>query len=260
MDMFVETNDFDEGDLLYQLMQDHWQVFSERLIELDKVGELLDDILSVNWQKDDGNPPPDSNGLYRVRRPLALVSKLCEYLAECLGYDEPEYNLRLESIVEEDLWRYALPIPSGHTLSRARPGYDVSVHSHRKQPWRGSGILAPPVKDARAGRANRVGEVVLYVGEDDSTSVYEVRPARGNLVSVAQLRTIKSMNVLDLAAPSWTANPFQHENLAYNYELDTLLSELGKSMSKPLELNDRPSDYFGTQASAAWRVDRDLTV
>jgi cobalt-zinc-cadmium resistance protein CzcA len=53
------------------------------------------------------------------------------------------------------------------------------------RPFQGEEIGAPPRERAKPGRANREGDVVLYVADQQSTAVAEQRPWRGLHVSVA---------------------------------------------------------------------------
>lgn len=51
--------------------------------------------------------------------------------------------------------------------------------------YQGVDIADPPATKASAGRANRKGQVVLYCADQEETAIAEVRPARGNVVSLA---------------------------------------------------------------------------
>jgi len=65
---------------------------------------------------------------------------------------------------------------------------------------KGSG--APPASLCGENRANGKGIKRLYVAESANTAVAEIKPLLGNAVSVAEMKTLSTFEVLDLAKPS----------------------------------------------------------
>lgn len=67
---------------------------------------------------------------------------------------------------------------------------------------------------AGPGRANGNGKVVLYCADQEGTAVAEVRSARGEYVSVAEVRAARELEILDLVSdPEWP-NPWNFRILS----------------------------------------------
>ena len=87
----------------------------------------------------------------------------------------------------------------------------------------------------------------------------EVRPARGEYVSVVELRTARELEILDLVRePEWP-NPFTDDAVNYWVEFAELLAAFAEELSKPLRSRDDLTDYIPSQKRAelieAARVD-----
>jgi len=118
-----------------------------------------------------------------------------------------------EFLIREDLLgRRTVRVPAGTVLYRSRLGFVQGPNGDT--PYSGAAIGAPPPEKAGAGRANTNGKVVLYCSDEEGTAIAEARPARGEYVSVAEIRAAREIEVLDLATePKWP-NPFTDESVS----------------------------------------------
>jgi hypothetical protein len=87
------------------------------------------------------------------------------------------------------------------------------------------------------------------------TAIAEMRPARGFLVSVAELCVSNDLQVLDLVGEHVRLNPFLEESIPYWLELDELLSRIAWALAKPLEREDNPLDYVPSQRLSEFAED-----
>lgn len=243
------------GTPIVDLIQDDWEVFSERLVERGGAGALLDSILYSGWDDDDGEPPLGSSDPYVARHRTwshDTLADIWEEFAERVKEDptrelefrDPEFD---DFLIGEDLLgRRTVYGPPGTVFYRARPGF-VKTEEGRLEPHSGAGIGAPPPERAKAGRASPEGKVVMYCADQETTAVAEIRPARGEYVSVAEVRANSELKILDLATePEWP-NPFTGEAVNYEVEFAALLATFGEELEKPLRYRDDPTDYIPSQ-------------
>ncbi len=243
------------GTPILDLIQDDWEVFSERLLEGDGAGPLLESILHSGWDDDDGEPPLGAADPYVARHRTWSHDTLGDIWHEFAerAKEDPTQELEFRDrdfddflIGEDLLGRRTATAPMGTTYYRARPGF-VKTHEGRLDPHSGAGIGAPPPERAKAGRANPEGKVVMYCADQEATAVAETRPARGEYVSVAAVKTNRELRILDLATePEWP-NPFTVEAVNYEVEFAALLAAFGEELAKPLRYRDDPSDYIPSQ-------------
>jgi RES domain-containing protein len=151
---------------------------------------------------------------------------------------------------EENFNLAAVTLPAEILLYRARRGCNVGRYGEYS-PYRGADIGAPPPGAVKkAGRANEVGEAVLYRADDELTTVAECRPPRGYLVSVCSLALRRNARILDLTASPVPVNSFTSDSLLYDCEVRELLVAFGEEMSRPLERDDDVSHYVPSQRLA----------
>lgn len=247
------------GTPIVDLIQDDWGLFSERLVERGGAGVLIESILHSGWDDDDGEPPLDASDPYVAQHRKWSHDTLADIWEEFteqvkedpsrkLMFRHPEFD---DFLVGEDLLgRRTVPEPVGTVYYRARPGFVKTDEDDRLEPHSGVGIGAPPPERTKAGRANPEGKVVMYCADQETTAVAEIRPARGEYVSVAEVRAIRELKILDLATePEWP-NPFTDEAVNYEVEFAALLSAFAEDLEKPLRYRDDPTDYIPSQKLA----------
>jgi hypothetical protein len=137
--------------------------------------------------------------------------------------------------------------PAGTELFRAVRGW-AREENGTKIPWT---VGPPPIgKKIDAGRANREGQRVGYCAVEEATAVAEVRPAKGNLVSVGVVRLLRDQRIVNLGEPLPAPNPFATENAFWEIEERALLNGFSKDLSQPVRRNDDPREYLPTQKLA----------
>jgi RES domain-containing protein len=150
------------------------------------------------------------------------------------------------SIAFEDL---AAGFEEGTLLYRAR------IHDDRKRTERFASdeLGAPPPKLARAGRANRKGEPMLYLASNKSTALAEVRAWKGAAVALAEMRLRRRLLLVDLAQAKPFGSPFFVELLRWKLDLAGLLRRLAEDMSRPVVAREDEVLYKPTQL-LAWLI------
>jgi hypothetical protein len=218
----------ESGEPIVMLIQDHWEVFSDDLIASNREEALLEAIMDSGWDDDSGEPRLSAYDHY-VDNPWyhETLDQIWEEFAYEVKQDATrplqfkDANFDDFLIREELLGRRTVPLPAGNILYRARPGF-AGDPEDPKPP--GSEIGAPPPEKARQGRANPEGKIVLYCADQEGTAVAEVRPARGEYVSVATVNATKELKILDLVTDPEPPNPFTSEfGVNYWVELNQLL-------------------------------------
>ena len=158
---------------------------------------------------------------------------------------DPEREPELPELLDEELGRMEVVVPQGSAMYRARLGFVEEEGETR--PFQGADIGAPPPDKVKPGRANGSGEAVLYVTDQEATAVTELRPWRGLLVSVADVRAARDIRIVDLSKLPPPSNPFTDEVPQYEQELGELLVAFGEELGRPLRRADDPKDYLPCQ-------------
>jgi hypothetical protein len=256
----------EQGTAILELIQDDWNVFSERVFDHDRAGALLEAIMDSGWDDDSGLPHLGASDPYVAKQDHwshDTLEQIWREFAERVKSD-PSQPLEFHGgdfddfLIDEELTgRRTMLYPINTVLYRARLGFVRGTEGD--EPFSGAKIGAPPPEKARPGRANAEGKVVLYCTDQEETAVAEVRPVRGEFVSVAEMRTVREIRILDLVAEAELPNPFTNDSVAYFVELSDLLSAFAEELSKPLRARDDLTDYIPSQKLAerieAARVD-----
>jgi hypothetical protein len=250
----VEDPLLDVGTAILDLIQDDWEVFSERLIDNGRAGLLLEGIMRSGWDDDSGEPVLSASDPYVAHHSHwthDTLEEIWEQFAEEVLSD-PTRELKFhdaefhEFLMREEIMGSRIRIyEEGTTLYRARRGFIRGVDGLK--PYQGSDIGAPPSEEAGPGRANAEGEVVLYCTIKEPTAIAEVRPVTGEYVSVAEINTRRELNIVDLMAEPELPNPFVDDAINYRLELAGLLAGFANELSKPLRSRDDPTGYIPSQ-------------
>jgi RES domain-containing protein len=107
-----------------------------------------------------------------------------------------------------------------------------------------------PLRDrASDGRVNPRGIPCLYMATDDATAVSEVRPAFGAYVTVASLKCLRELKLIDCSVLA--EKQFVHFKEPERAEMeDTVWSEIDRAFSRPADRSDDAADYAPTQILA----------
>lgn len=114
--------------------------------------------------------------------------------------------------------------------------------------------MKPKTGEASEGRANPKGIACLYLATHRETAISEVRPWVGSLVSVAQFKTLKELEVINVTEAKFDLDRYV-EGLDFtksdsDEDKDLIWEKINQAFSKPINLNDRVADYIPTQIIA----------
>jgi RES domain-containing protein len=250
------------GDPIGDSIQEDWATFSDAIEEVDCVNSLCVAILKAGLHPKDDVDEPDYDGIFLREDPMARsvdedwnerVADLLthppepptpEEIAETPELADVEIGMpdRLEYIIEE----LGREFDVGEALFRAR------VHRDRERITRFTPqeLAAPPVQHAKAGRANRENEAVLYVASDEATAVSEVRAWKGAPVAVARIVLTKKVKILDLTDLEALESPFFEEDIRWKTEARGLLWQLREDLKRPVTPHVSDRQYLPTQYAA----------
>jgi len=247
------------GMPLVERLQTDWKIFSA---ETDREA-LLAEILK-------GTAADDRHSLLGARDlviPFHLYahSTATDYWLRACGWMNvspyEDSKSILDSMLSEDpqmvggfvnrlgrmLERYARVVPAGTSLYRARAGFETTPEG-ADHPFSGEDLGPNP--SYPYGRANVDGNPVVYCAEAEATAVAEVRPARGFLVSVVELKISRDVRVIDLFSPPQRPNPFTTRDLPWVLDLDRLFGQLSWWMAEPTSHGEDRRTYLRTQLVA----------
>ncbi|NLH60025.1 MAG: RES family NAD+ phosphorylase, partial [Ignavibacteriales bacterium] len=100
------------------------------------------------------------------------------------------------------------------------------------------------------GRANPIGIPYLYVASDAKTAIAELRPNKGEKLTVAKFIVMEDMKFADLCDPKVSISPFQlndDNELEQIYKNRPFLVRLSEELSKPIIPDDSKLEYLPTQ-------------
>jgi hypothetical protein len=227
-------------------------LFDEGFYESGEASRLLQDIVDLGWDDDDGEPHFDPGELYIHRSSVWSHTTLTETWEEFRDKvrEDPTHDLLLPELFDEDIARAEVVLADSAVVYRARVGFTTNADGSERA-FEGVEIGAPPPAKARPGRANATGDVVLYVADQEATAVAETRPWRGLYVSVAELRAMRALRICDLAKGPGPFNPFTDDPPQYWKEMHELLAAFGEELGRPLRRADDPLDYLPAQKLVA---------
>jgi RES domain-containing protein len=252
LSMYVVADSFESGEPLVSLVQFHWEVFDDALLDEDAQVKLLQNIANSDWDDDDGEPKINARELYSPlgdRLHTTHRERWDEFCSEVR--ENPNEPLPLEEFYVEDFAHLEVHVAATTVLYRARRGFHPGSYGERI-PFRGNELAAPPIKQAIAGRANPDGQRVLYCADQERTAIAEARPPLGYYVSVGTLSLTREARILDLTYDADEINPFVTESLKWHVEIRSLLAAFAEEMSRPLERDDDKTHYVPCQRLAAF--------
>src|SRR5205823_1984018 len=92
------------------LIQDHWQIFADRLVESGAAADLIEEIMITAWDDDDGEPPVNANELYlRRKSSIGYLEAFDQFLAEAREVEAAE--LRFPEALDADIFRFEENFP-----------------------------------------------------------------------------------------------------------------------------------------------------
>jgi hypothetical protein len=223
---------------IYQTFEDENEIFNwTRIKGKDKEAILLDTFFDVF---ESGIVQLSEHGAFiKAIRNSTNNSELIEI------HRSQDFKSKFEkiNIFIEDIEKLSCPDNSDKKYYRARIGSNGYKKDHYEiQPYIESEIGAPPSNLATAGRANREFISFLYLAEDITTAINEVRPLPGDEVSVGEFKPKKELNIFHL---------YNHDILGNADSYDSIMklgkiASLNNYFSKPTGSNGK-SMYVITQ-------------
>lgn len=238
----------DEGEFLYDLLQDDWDLFAG-----ENGNRLLEAILEAGWDNDDPDWPLAGMGLWTSRSSPVLdrsdeVASAWRWF--CQQADDRESGGSLHQSDGTSMFHLALGQLSSKIGLRRRLFRARINEAEQTAPFEAAGLGAPPAFKVRAGRCNRAGQPVLYTAETRRIAVAEVRPAAGAIVSIGTFAPTRVLRVLDTTDLPLVVSPFM-EDVQWLLQLRRLLREFGRTLAMPIEVaQDMTAPYRGSQLLA----------
>ena len=144
----------------------------------------------------------------------------------------------------EDLFRFlvapAADIPNKVYRSRI---------CEQQQPYSLDQMGKPLAALTGNGRANPVGIPCLYVASDTNTAIAEIRPHKGEMVSVAEFEVDGKIGLADLRYPRKTISPFQlsEEQIRLLRRYMDYLCRLSEELTMPVLPKTAHLEYLPSQ-------------
>lgn len=147
-------------------------------------------------------------------------------------------------------------IKKGSILCRARIGYnevfDVDTENGtpdlRMWAYRQNQIGAPPPDKSKNGRINPKGISYLYLSNDHTTAIKEVRPLIKETVSVGYFKTNKNIKCIDTSNDKQKCYiPAIHIEPTAEEKEKRIWRDINASFSKPVYPKDEYIEYLPTQ-------------
>ena len=237
------------GKNISECFQEDWDLFSSKIEgNPEFIQEMTLAILVADTRQKERFDLPDYSGFFNLEMPeleFEWFEKLEKIIKKEKSFDSTQYENhdnfpdRIEIAIEEN----------AHTFNSEEPLYRARIHKSRKRKKRFSlsEMGAPPANKARAGRANKENEPVLYLATDEPTALAEVRAWRGMAVALAKVRIKQDLRILDLTDVHYTKSPFDSEYLCYDLQVIGLLQSFGLALSQPLLPEEEKTHYLPSQ-------------
>lgn len=223
----------EEGKPLVKLLKRDWILFSK--LEIALAQQLLEDILKTKF--DDLYIPKANISVSNILNWQDFKNELKHdnryFPKKAPSYEHLNGLLQYLILPNEIIPKY---------LYRARINED------------GNPIIIdfmgkPPAKISTAGRANPIGIPYLYTASNISTAIAEIRPHKGDGVTVAKFDILEPLKLADLRNPRQSISPFALDEDELNQiflDLD-YLCHLGEELSKPILPREAHLEYLSSQ-------------
>ena len=224
----------DNGQLINQLLQDDWSLFS--LSSKTQQKSLLNAII----------PNRNLSKLKFIPKYAQDKTNIEQWhlFAEELKHENrflPHNALDKELLVEFGSLLGMVYKKDEHKFYRARineEGEQFKIKDMKK----------PPAKKVLNGRANPLGISYLYVASTTDTAIAEMRGHKGELVTVLEFNLKKNLEFFDLRDSKNTISPFEKiDDIEFIYTHMPYLALLGDELSKPVIPSMANLEYLSSQ-------------
>jgi len=246
-----DENWMDVGEPLATLLDQDFFVFSDDA--LDRSSELVEAIFN------DNQSPFDTTGNGYIFAPDVLWCSREKSFIERPSAEQWEmfsYHLRyerrfipdLKNDFFDDMMNPQTSLPP--VLRRLEGVLRVGERYYRGRTEKHTleSMGAPPRELASAGRANPRGIPFLYLAKDPETVIAEVRPWKGQSISIAEFELVEDVRIIDLSEAPRLESPFGFsENLYMLKDGYRVLEKLSRQLSKPIDPKTVEIEYLPTQ-------------
>lgn len=231
LDLYDPTES--NGKSIAQLLKEDWILFDA--LNEDKIIELLESIFDFKF---DGLFISKQNGdEVNILNWQDFKSELKHdnryFPKKAPSYDHIKGLLQYIILANEDIPEY---------LYRSRVNIDTPIIDIEK-------MGKPPEKISTAGRANPIGIPYLYTASNIETAIAEIRPHKGDKITVAKFEVKEPLSLADLRSPRRSVSPFGLDENGLNQifiDLD-YLCHLGDELSKPILPREAHLEYLSSQ-------------
>lgn len=234
-DLFEEIFDLyeenQEGLLLSELLYIDWKMF-----EINKhiANRLLSDILNISEIL-------TVKYINKIEKTSEVVwDNFKEELKHKNRYFPNDKEFNKEDL--KDIFQYFETIDYPKEIFRARISKDRKIILNER-------MGKPPSGQLTQGRANPVGISYLYVASNIQTAISEIRPDKGDIVTVSKINLPDNLRFLDIRSPKNTISPFHFSDniLEAVYKDLDLLEKFGEELSKPILPREAGIEYLASQ-------------
>lgn len=247
IDLYEE--DTEDGKLLEtQIISDfHKKVFTQKLIDTSNIKTLIAEIIKddiADYQGILDNPVRlrfrRTNVEEDVNQPLFLSWD--KFSEEIKTVNRFHLNNPLDLGKLKSLFKFfEKEIPKGKKFYRARISDNPKGYAVEQ-------MYNPPNASAKSGRANPNGISYLYLANDVTTTLYEVRASLYDFVTVGTFRLEESINVVNLSRSTYDVFAFAEVGSLEEVMIHgSFIDKLEQELSKPRRRSDSELDYLPTQ-------------
>lgn len=223
----------EDGKSLVDLLKKDWMLFFP--LENNIAKQLIEDILKTKF--DDLYIPKANINVSNILNWQEFKNEL-KHINRYFPKKAPSYD-HLNGLLQY------LILPSEIVpkyLYRARINED-------NNPFTIDRMGKPPAKISTAGRANPIGIPYLYTASNIPTAIAEIRPHKGDGVTIAKFDILEPLKLADLRNPRQSISPFALDEDELNQiflDLD-YLCHLGEELSKPILPREANLEYLSSQ-------------
>lgn len=220
-----------DGKLLSELIHHDWKMFN---IEKYASNSLLADILEIEEVL-------TKKYVNRIDKTSSDEwDKFKEELKHKNRYfpNDTKFNKEDLKEISQNLEAYNYP----EDVYRARICKDGNIIPKEK-------MGKPPSGLQTQGRANPIGISYLYVASDKETAVSEIRPDKGDRITISKIKLPNTLRFFDTRSPKNTISPFEYSDnvLEALYKDMDLLERFGEELSQPILPREAGIEYISSQ-------------
>lgn len=230
------------------ILIDEEQIFSETLIQSNKMDELLNDLVHPDGTAFVLKHPFSSiGGLDEIENweefgHLIKTTQRFTAFEKILHKKFPNsfVNVLKKLIREEELFQI---FKDGDKIYRARSFENGMTINNQS-------MTSPPVQKTKNNRMSPAGISFFYGAFDEQTAIAEIRPAIGDKIVVAEFSVCNDLFVLDLSEDLGAAISIFSDNYYFNLEesIKPFLKHFISDIAKPIHYSDAVLEYLPTQA------------